>query len=117
MHSRTQLSTVPLRLPTGPEWVHACAAGTQTTYFIGNTVTAMQSYANVSNGEQQKPMIGGQFFCNPWGLHDMYGNVPELIWPDRALGGSYLLPAEACNLSLSNEAMPVFGFRIVRSAE
>ncbi len=64
------------RLPTEAEWEYACRAGTENAFSFENA-DEIEEYAwfeNNSNGKYQKV---GQKKPNPWGLHDMHGNVSE----------------------------------------
>lgn len=64
------------RLPTEAEWEYACRAGTTTAYSFGAGTDEIDDYAwYVENAE--KPQKVGLKKPNPWGLHDMHGNVSE----------------------------------------
>ncbi|MFC1758450.1 formylglycine-generating enzyme family protein [Planctomycetota bacterium] len=65
------------RLPSEFEWEHACRAGTSTPYSFGS-VDALDDYAwHYDNSDDAYHAVGSKK-PNPWGLHDMHGNVAEL---------------------------------------
>jgi formylglycine-generating enzyme required for sulfatase activity/serine/threonine protein kinase len=65
------------RLPTEAEWEYACRAGTTTTWFCGSDSGATASYGWFSPHAADMTQPVGKKKPNPWGLHDMVGNVHE----------------------------------------
>lgn len=72
-------------LPTEAQWEYACRAGTSTRFSYGDDVLYKQLHLygnfrpygndNADGYEMLAPV--GSFLPNPWGLHDMHGNVME----------------------------------------
>jgi formylglycine-generating enzyme required for sulfatase activity len=135
-----------VRLPTEAEWEYGCRAGTTTRFFTGDDPASLKGYANVPDealrkklGEPADPTVFfpfddgypftapvGRFKPNPWGLHDMLGNVFQ--WcadeipgdpPKRILrGGSYNTTVQTCRCAARGFGKPwsrysYTGFRIV----
>ncbi len=135
------------RLPTETEWEYACRAGAETTYFFGEGPDRLGEYAWYrdncleSRNKFARPVGGKQ--PNPWGLHDMYGNVSEWcagFYDDPPYdnveegdgqrrahhrvhrGGGWGSKAERCTSSTRTgdtaESMgPSVGFRLLRESE
>lgn len=77
---------LPYRLPTEAEWEYAARAGTTTPYHTGETLPEPFLKNPRASWYPDKDRIHpddimdltvGQTPPNPWGLHDMHGNVEE----------------------------------------
>ncbi|MDA0658786.1 MAG: formylglycine-generating enzyme family protein [Planctomycetota bacterium] len=69
------------RLPTEAEWEYACRAGTTTSYSFGNDAAQLAEYAwyqkNTSAAGEEFAHQVGLKRANPWGFHDLHGNMFE----------------------------------------
>jgi formylglycine-generating enzyme required for sulfatase activity len=135
-----------VRLPTEAEWEYACRAGTTTRFFTGDHPASLKGYANVPDEALRKklgeptdanvwfPFDDGYPFTapvagfkpNPWGLHDMLGNVfqwcadENLGDPSKRVfrGGSYNTNVQTCRCAARGFGKPwsrysYTGFRVV----
>lgn len=85
-------------LPTESQWEYACRAGTQTDYWWGdNPDDSRANWSRQQNGTTPVYL----YPPNPWGLHDMHGNVWEwcadefLEYGDVATSQSIAVAAES----------------------
>lgn len=61
-------------LPTEAQWEYACRAGTNTAFYWGDYVNpVLLNYQKSNNGLVNV----GSYPPNPWGFHDMHGNISE----------------------------------------
>jgi len=130
-HWLTQKTGLRFRLPTEAEWEVACRAGTSTAFWYGSLDTDFCAYANLSDQAHQaidpfgwsgRPEVipawrpadtrfndrarvsttVGSYTPNPWGFHDMHGNVAEWTSSRHGLhqavvrGGSWYDPPARC---------------------
>ncbi|MGW0394959.1 formylglycine-generating enzyme family protein [Streptomyces sp. NPDC003042] len=74
------------RLPTEAEWEHACRAGTTGPHY--GPLDEIAWYRG--NSDERIHEVGGKR-PNPWGLHDMLGNVWNWCWDvyDAEVYGGY----------------------------
>lgn len=95
---------VQASLPTEAQWEYACRAGSRTAYWWGDEWDDRRS--NVG-GKNTGTTPVEKYPPNPWGLHDMHGNVRE--WCMDAGLRDYAAQAEAYPLG---QAEP--GLRVLR---
>ena len=111
------------RLPTEAEWEYACRAGTSTAYFFGDDPAPLGDYAWFAGNSNDKYQKIGTKKPNPWGLHDILGNVMEWTldqyipdfyskrgsqswakqttpYPQVVRGGAWNEPAENCRCGI-----------------
>jgi formylglycine-generating enzyme required for sulfatase activity len=82
-------------LPSEAQWEYACRAGTTTPFYCGSTISTKLSnyngyegYGDGAKGEfRQQTTYVASYPANPWGLHDMHGNVWE--WCADQWHGNY----------------------------
>jgi len=102
-------------LPSEVQWEYAARAGTTSTYFFGHDPALIDKYVNfadktwfdtgevyanhahrtLSDGHAKLAPVGS-LQPNPWGIHDVLGNVAE--WTDDAVmrGGSWVSIPQYC---------------------
>lgn len=65
------------RLPSEAEWEYAARAGTQGRWWFGDADTDLDGFAWHAGNAGGVTREVGQKNANPWGFHDMAGNVAE----------------------------------------
>jgi len=132
------------RLPTEAEQEYACRAGTTATHSFGGNEKQLGEhawfYGNAFDAGEKYAHKVGKKKPNPWGLHDMHGNVWEWCsdWYDEKLsggtdsvgpnggsarvnrGGGWRAYPGDCRSATRNYYVPSFrhdslGFRVARS--
>jgi serine/threonine protein kinase/formylglycine-generating enzyme required for sulfatase activity len=63
-----------LRLPSEAQWEYGCRAGTTTPWWTGSDAESLKWAAHIGTGGVQPT---GQLLPNPFGLHDVHGNLCE----------------------------------------
>jgi formylglycine-generating enzyme required for sulfatase activity len=91
-----------LRLPTEAEWEYAVRGGTQGEYYWGQNFAGKEANfcdsicdlnnrdPNLTDGFKNSAPVGS-FPPNPFGLHDMTGNVSEWVFDWMAIDANYYL--------------------------
>ena len=124
-------------LPSEDQWEYAARAGTTTRFYFGENLEELPKHANFadksyydsgdiySNSAHRTLDDGfvklapvGSFKANPWGLHDVYGNVVEWCRDQAARGGGWVSLGDNCRSAYrdrysSRDEQTYLGYRIV----
>ncbi len=83
------------RLPNETEWEYAARANTTTAFSFGDVDAALSKFGWYQRNTQQAGLTCaqpvGRKLPNPWGLHDMHGNIWEWV-SDTYYGSHAALP-------------------------
>ncbi|MEN8150710.1 MAG: formylglycine-generating enzyme family protein [Planctomycetota bacterium] len=74
-----------LRPPSEAEWEYACRAGTTAPWSSGPDPDELGNAAWYEKTARHGPCVVSMRQANPWGLHDLHGNVAE--WCSDAIPG------------------------------
>lgn len=85
VHKLNTDESLVYRFPTEAEWEYACRAGTTTLRFCSLSANLREysfyRWRGLSDmGYSTNPV--GELSANPWGLHDIYGNLYEICEDD-----------------------------------
>jgi formylglycine-generating enzyme required for sulfatase activity len=134
------------RLLAEAEHEYVTRAGSTTVYWWGSSISTSQAnYAGNTGEDRQKTLPVGTFQPNPWGLHELHGNISEWVedcWNSNYVGapndgsawktgdcsyrsvrgGSWILGAAYLRSAVRGGAATVFrdnflGFRVARTLD
>jgi formylglycine-generating enzyme required for sulfatase activity len=132
----SQAAGIAIMLPSEAQWEYACRAGTITRFWSGDKEEDLAAVGWYRENSEMRAREVGQKPPNPWGFHDMHGNVCEFCrdvlrvsrpFPERdpvgptdprkgiMRGGGWMHPADYCRAAtrlMSSDRFGGAGLRI-----
>ena len=126
----TQAAGVTVTLPTEAQWEYACRAGSKTRFWSGDQEEDLARVGWYRENAEHRAREVGKKPANPWGFHDMHGNVCEFcrdILPSYGTipdvdpvgqtsdrkgimrGGGWMHPADYCRSAIRLMSSDRFG--------
>lgn len=113
IEASTQKTGLAFRLPSEAEWEYACRAGTNSVFFWGDEESG--DYAWSTDDSRYLACTVGLKKPNPFGLHDMMGNVMEWVEDDYhetfinapTDGSAWIYPRRRLNLRVLRGAASI----------
>jgi len=126
----TKAAGVTVTLPTEAQWEYACRAGSVTRFWSGDRNEDLARVGWYRENAEHGPRAVGQKPANPWGFHDMHGNVCEccldVLPPYETIsdldpigqtsdrrgimrGGAWMHPADYCRSAIRLMSSDRFG--------
>lgn len=76
-----------ITLPTSTQWTYGCRAGTGTRWWTGDDIDSLEGsehFEALTPCDSRQRLPVGSLRANPFGLHDVHGNVDELCRDEEA---------------------------------
>jgi len=126
----TKASGVTVTLPTEAQWEYACRAGSVTRFWSGDREEDLARVGWYRENAEHGARVVGKKPANPWGFHDMHGNVCEccldILPPYETIpnldpvgqtsdrrgimrGGAWMHPADYCRSAIRLMSSDRFG--------
>ncbi len=126
----TKAASLTITLPTEAQWEYSCRAGTITRFWSGDKEEDLARVGWYRENSKSHAQEVGKKPANPWGFHDMHGNVCEfcrdVLPPYHTIaekdpvgrvseyegimrGGGWMHPADYCRSALRLVSSDMFG--------